>query len=103
MRLPRARLLAVHSISRQQHLAKTRHQNLPTETGPENRAFLLSFATRRQRDTSQTPRIRASFESRSKVMQNQRLVGWGGSPARTGLRENSLLGGYLQGIFGGLG
>src|SRR5205823_971263 len=54
---------------RQQHLAKTRYQNLPTETGPENRAFLLSFATRRQRDLANTPysrKFRVQFESYAK-------------------------------------
>jgi hypothetical protein len=67
-----------HDHRKRQRFLKTRYQNLPTETEAQNGAFARPFETRRPRETSQRPRIRAHFAPNPKGMKKQRLAGWGG-------------------------
>jgi len=71
-------ILTEHDHREQQRFLKTRYQNWPTETEAQNGAFALPFETRRQRNTSQSPRIRAHSAPNPKEMKKQRLAGWGG-------------------------
>jgi hypothetical protein len=60
---------------KQQRFLKTRYQNWPTETEAQNGAFVLSFETRRQRNTPQRPRIRGPFHTKSEMYEKIR-TGW---------------------------
>src|SRR5260370_15424988 len=73
-------------------LIKTRHQNWPSETDAEIRAFVFGFAIRRQGRAPHMPRVRGYFALNHKNVQKQRLAGWGARIRTRAWRNQNLSG-----------
>jgi hypothetical protein len=74
-RLPCSIFRASDSIAREQHLRKTRYQNWPMETDPEDRAFVLSSETRRHRNCAQNAPYSRAFCAGTRTCAKTR-TGW---------------------------